>query len=511
MAQQQSTAPTKTAITPRRDEDFPEWYQQVIRAAEMAEASDVRGSMVIRPWGYGIWENMQRQLDAKFKATGHRNAYFPLFIPLSYFEREAAHVEGFAKECAVVTHTRLEINAEGKMVPGSPLTEPLVVRPTSETIIGASYAKWVQSYRDLPILLNQWCNIVRWEMRPRIFLRTTEFLWQEGHTVHETEAEAREETRRMLDVYEEFARDHVALPVFHGEKSESERFPGAVQTLCIEAMVQDRKAIQAGTSHFLGQNFSRASGIQFQTRDGKQEFGWTTSWGMTTRMIGTLIMTHADDDGLVLPPRIAPTHVVIIPITPKEETRAAVLEAADKLAAQLRAENYAGAPIEVEVDNRDLGGGVKSWEWIKKGVPLRVELGPRDLESANVALSRRDQPIKAKEFLAGDEFVNSVSELLDSIQQNLLRHAQEFRNANTREINSKEEFYDFFTPKNREKPEIHGGFALAHWNGSRAVEEQIKNDLRVTIRVIPFDGSEAGRCIFTGEPSAKRVLWAKSY
>src|SRR5678816_771110 len=356
---------SKSAISPRRAEDFPEWYQQVIRAADMAEPSEVRGCMVIKPWGYGIWENMQRALDAMFKATGHKNAYFPLFIPLSYMQKEAEHVEGFAKECAVVTHHRLELNADGKMVPASPLTEPLVVRPTSETIIGASYAKWVQSYRDLPILINQWANVVRWEMRPRLFLRTTEFLWQEGHTVHETEAEARAETRQMLDVYETFVRDHLAIPVFSGEKSESERFPGAVQTLCLEAMVQDRKAIQAGTSHFLGQNFARASGIQFQTRDGKQEFGWTTSWGMSTRLVGTLIMTHADDDGLVLPPRIAATHVVIIPITPKEETRAAVLEAADKLAAQVRAQSYAGAPIEVEVDRRDLGGGVKNWDWIK--------------------------------------------------------------------------------------------------------------------------------------------------
>src|SRR3989440_1532399 len=320
-------AKTDSAIKPRRDQDFPEWYQQVVRAADLAENSDVRGCMVIKPWGYGIWENMQRGLDVMFKQTGHRNAYFPLFIPLSYLEKEAEHVEGFAKECAVVTHHRLEAGKDGKLVPAGELEEPLVVRPTSETIIGAMFAKWVQSYRDLPLLINQWCNVVRWEMRPRLFLRTTEFLWQEGHTVHETEGEAREETRRMLDVYETFARDHVALPVFHGEKSESERFPGAVQTLCIESMVQDRKAIQAGTSHFLGQNFSRASGIQFQTRDGKQEFGWTTSWGMTTRMIGTLIMTHADDDGLVLPPRFAPTHIVILPITPKEESRAAVLEA----------------------------------------------------------------------------------------------------------------------------------------------------------------------------------------
>ena len=514
MATPSAPAP-RSAITPRREEDFPEWYQQVIRAAELAEPSDVRGCMVIRPWGYGIWENMQRHLDGMFKATGHRNAYFPLFIPLSYFEKEAAHVEGFAKECAVVTHSRLEVNAEGKMVPASPLTEPLVVRPTSETIIGASYAKWVQSYRDLPILLNQWANVVRWEMRPRIFLRTTEFLWQEGHTVHETETEAREETKRMLDVYEEFARDYVALPVFSGEKSESERFPGAVQTLCIEAMVQDRKAIQAGTSHFLGQNFSRASGIQFQTRDGKQEFGWTTSWGMTTRMIGTLIMAHADDDGLVLPPRISPTHLVIIPITPKEDTRAAVLEAAEKLAQELRSLSYGGAKLEVEVDRRDLGGGVKSWEWIKKGVPLRVELGPRDLESGSVAVSRRDQPVKAKEFLKIGELVSRAAELLESIQQNLLQRAKEFRDTHTRMIDSKEEFYDFFTPKNRDKPEIHGGFALAHWNGSREVEEQVKNDLRVTIRCIPLDDpadpTEPGSCIFTGAPSPRRVIWAKSY
>ena len=508
----QPAAAARTAITPRREEDFPEWYQQVIRAAEMAEPSDVRGCMVIRPWGYAIWENMQRHLDAMFKATGHRNAYFPLFIPLSYFEKEAAHVEGFAKECAVVTHSRLEIDAEGKMVPASPLAEPLVVRPTSETIIGASYAKWVQSYRDLPILLNQWANVVRWEMRPRLFLRTTEFLWQEGHTVHENETEAREETRRMLDVYATFARDHCAIPVFSGEKSESERFPGAVQTQCIEAMVQDRKAIQAGTSHFLGQNFSRASGIKFQTREGKEEFGWTTSWGMTTRMIGTLIMTHADDDGLVLPPRIAPTHVVIVPITPKEETRAAVLEAADKLAADLGNLTYEGTRIEVDVDRRDLGGGVKNWEWIKKGVPLRVEIGPRDLESGKVAVSRRDQPVKAKEFVASGEFVERAPQMLEAIQQNLFDRAKEFRDAHTRMINSKEEFYAFFTPKNTGKPEIHGGFALAHWSGSREVEEQVKNDLKVTIRCIPFgDSGESGTCIFGGEPSARRVIWAKSY
>src|SRR5476651_663991 len=368
---QKQKAP-QNAISPIRANDFPEWYQAVITAADMAENSEVRGCMVIKPWGYGIWELMQAQLDKMFKATGHKNAYFPLFIPLSYLEKEAEHVAGFAKECAIVTHHRLEVNAEGKLVPTGKLSEPLVVRPTSETIIGAAYAKWVQSYRDLPLLLNQWANVVRWEMRPRIFLRTTEFLCQEGHTAHETEAEALHETRRMLDVYETFARDHLAIPVLTGSKSASERFPGAVDTLCIEAMVQDRKAVQAGTSHFLGQNFAKASGIKYLSREGKQEHAWTTSWGVSTRLIGALIMAHADDDGLVLPPRIAAAHAVIIPITPKEETRAAVLEACEKLAASLREQRFHGVPLEIEVDARDVGGGVKSWEWIKKGIPLRI-------------------------------------------------------------------------------------------------------------------------------------------
>src|SRR5712692_9475739 len=430
---------TKTAISPRRDEDFPEWYQQVIRAAELAEPSDVRGCMVIRPWGYGIWENMQHQLDAMFRATGHRNAYFPLFIPLSYFAKEAEHVEGFAKECAVVTHSRLEVDADGKMKPSSALTEPLVIRPTSETIIGASYAKWVQSYRDLPVLINQWANVVRWEMRPRLFLRTTEFLWQEGHTVHETEAQARAEATLILEVYERFAREHLAVPVFTGEKSESERFPGAVQTLAIEAMVQDRKAIQAGTSHFLGQNFSRASGIQFQNREGKQEFGWTTSWGVSARLVGTVVMMHSDDDGLVLPPRIAPTQIVILPITPKEETRPRVLEACDALQLQLRGKQYVDLALEVEVDRRDIGGGTKNWEWIKKGVPIRVEIGPRDLEKNSVEVSWRDQAIKSKESMSMEEFVKRASEILDSIQKDLYERAKKFRDENTRAIDSKED------------------------------------------------------------------------
>jgi len=501
----------KNAVSPRREEDFPEWYQQVIRAADLAENSEVRGCMVIKPWGYALWERMQAVLDRMFKDTGHRNAYFPLFIPLSYLEKEAAHVEGFAKECAVVTHHRLEAR-DGKLVPAGELAEPLVVRPTSETIIGAAYARWVKSWRDLPVLLNQWANVVRWEMRPRLFLRTAEFLWQEGHTAHETQAEAEVETMKMLRVYEKFAREFLALPVLCGEKSESERFPGALRTYCIEAMVQDRKAIQAGTSHFLGQNFAKASGIQFQGRDGSVEHAWTTSWGVSTRLIGTLIMAHSDDDGMVLPPRIAPAHVVIIPITPKEESRAAVLEAAEALVASLRAVSFHGSSIEVELDARDIGGGVKSWEWIKKGIPLRIEIGPRDLEQGTAAVSRRDRGHKEKEFLPMAEIPARMPGVLDEIQDGLLERATAFRETHLKEIDSRDAFYAFFTPANPSKPEIHGGFALTHWNGSAAVEELIKTDLKVTIRCIPFeDSAEPGICPFSGEPSRQRVIWAKSY
>jgi prolyl-tRNA synthetase len=502
--------PEQTAISPTRQEDFPEWYQQVIRAADLAENSEVRGCMVIKPWGYALWERMQSTLDGMFKATGHRNAYFPIFIPLSYLEKEAAHVEGFAKECAVVTHHRLE-SRDGRLVPSGELTEPLVIRPTSETIIGAAYARWVKSWRDLPILLNQWANVVRWELRPRLFLRTTEFLWQEGHTAHETEAEALEETMRMLRVYETFARDHLAIPVISGEKPESERFPGALQTLCIEAMVQDRKAIQAGTSHFLGQNFSKASGIQFQSRNGALEYAWTTSWGVSTRLIGTAIMAHGDDDGLVLPPRVASAHAVIMPIALKEDSRAAVLEAADRIATSLRELRYHGDPISVEVDTRDLGGGVKNWEWIKKGVPVRIEIGPRDLAQGTVAISRRDQPHREKSFFPTADLPGRLPAILDEIQAGLLARATAFRDKHTRVIDSKEEFYKFFTPESATKPEIHGGFALAYWNGSAQLEAQIKDDLKVTIRCIPFENrSEAGRCIFTGRPG-QRAVWAKSY
>ena len=510
--QPQKQKPAQNAISPARAVDFPEWYQAVVTAADMAENSEVRGCMVIKPWGYGIWELMQAQLDKMFKATGHKNAYFPLFIPLSYLEKEAEHVAGFAKECAVVTHHRLEVNAEGKLVPTGKLTEPLVVRPTSETIIGATYAKWVQSYRDLPILINQWANVVRWEMRPRIFLRTTEFLWQEGHTAHETEADALHETRRMLDVYETFARDHLALPVITGRKSASERFPGAVDTLCIEAMVQDRKAVQAGTSHFLGQNFAKASGIQYLSRAGQKEFAWTTSWGVSTRLIGTLIMAHADDDGLVLPPRVAPTQVVIIPNNPREEQHKEILKACGALAQQIELELFHREGIRVEVDQRDIQGGVKSWEWIKKGVPLRVEIGPRDLEAGTVFVGRRDKGPREKLSYPREDFASQVPALLQSIQDSIYERALKFRRENTRVIETKEEFYAYFTPRNEEKPEIHGGFAVAHWNGSAELEAKIKEDLKVTIRCIPFEEMPLpGKCIFTGEKSEQRAVFAKSY
>lgn len=480
----------------------------------MAENSEVRGCMVIRPWGYALWERMQGALDAMFKATGHRNAYFPLFIPLSHLQKEAEHVEGFAKECAVVTHHRLELH-DGKLVPAGELTEPLVVRPTSETIIGATYAKWVKSYRDLPILLNQWANVVRWELRPRLFLRTAEFLWQEGHTAHETEAEAIEETERMLRVYESFARDWLAIPVIAGEKSESERFPGAVRTYCIEAMVQDRKAIQAGTSHFLGQNFAKASGIKFLSRNNTEELAWTTSWGVSTRLIGTLLMAHGDDDGAVMPPRIAATQVVIIPVIPKPEFRDAVLAKAEEIASSLRSASYAGESLRVEIDARDIGGGSKSWEWIKKGVPLRIEIGPRDLESGNAAVARRDKGPKEKEFLPTVSLAQRVPELLSEIQQSLLDRALAFRREHTRRIDTMGEFYAYFTPQNPNKPEIHGGFALTHWHGSSKVEEKIKEELKVTIRCIPEESeefpAEPGICPFTGEPSQRRVIFGKAY
>lgn len=499
---------------PSRSENYSEWYNELVKRADLAENSAVRGCMVIKPYGFAIWEKMQRALDDMFKETGHQNAYFPLFIPKSFLSKEASHVEGFAKECAVVTHHRLEAAPGGGLrpAPSALLVEPLVVRPTSETIIGASFSKWVRSYRDLPILINQWANVVRWEMRPRIFLRTAEFLWQEGHTAHETEAEAREETARMLEVYAAFARDYLAVPVFTGAKTDGERFPGAVETLCVEALVQDRKAIQAGTSHFLGQNFARSSGIQFLSRDNQEEFAWTTSWGVSTRLVGTLIMMHGDDDGMIVPPRVAPTHVVILPVTPKPESRDAVIAAARELAARIHAESFNGAPIEVEVDARDLPGGTKSWEWVKKGVPVRLELGPRDLEKGTVALSRRDQGVKEKTFPEVASVPGTLPALLQDIQDVLYARALALREAHTVRLDTEQEFYAFFTPKNSNKPEIHGGFALAHCAPTRELEERLKTDLKVTIRCIPKEAMpEAGTCIFTGQPSPQRLIFAKSY
>ncbi len=501
----------KTAITPTRNEDYTEWYQQVVKASDMAERSPVRGCMVIKPWGYALWENIMHELDDMFKTSGVRNAYFPLFIPLSFLEKEAEHVEGFAKECAVVTHHRLEKNENGGLVPAGELTEPLVVRPTSETIIGDSFAKWVSSYRDLPLLINQWANVVRWEMRTRIFLRTSEFLWQEGHTAHATEQEAIERTHMMLDVYADLAESYLAMPVIKGRKSPSERFPGAVDTLCIEAMMQDRKALQAGTSHFLGQNFARASQIKFQSATENEEYAWTTSWGASTRLIGGLIMIHGDDDGIILPPRVASSHLVFIPIVRKETDRPKIMEFIDAMARELRATDYGRRKLQVEIDDRDIGGA-RGWEWIKKGIPLRVEVGPRDLAEGSVYVGRRDRGQNEKTSIKRDAFVRDITRLLDEIQQNLFDRAVAFREAHTTTIDDHSAFYDFFTPRNTDKPEIHGGFALSYWCGSEACEARIKDDLSVTIRCIPLEHTDdGGPCICCGKPGRQRVVFAKAY
>jgi prolyl-tRNA synthetase len=477
----------------------------------LAENSEVRGCMVIKPWGYGLWENMQRQLDARFKETGHKNAYFPLLIPVSYLEKEAEHAEGFATECAVVTHHRLEAQRQPdgtvKMIPAGQLAEPFVIRPTSETIIGAAFARWVQSYRDLPLLINQWANVMRWEMRPRLFLRTAEFLWQEGHTAHETKEEAIVETKLIHKLYEDFLHDVLAIPVIAGEKTERERFPGALSTYTVEAMVQDRKAIQAGTSHFLGQNFAKAANIEFLGRDQTRQLVWTTSWGVSTRLIGTLIMAHADDDGVVLPPRIAPVQIVIIPVTPKEDTREEVIDACEALAKTLQAQCYHGQEIRVEVDRRDLPGGHKNWEWIKKGVPLRVEIGPRDITSRKVAVARRDNPPKEKSFPSKEDFLREVTDILEDIQMNLLQRALAFREANSVKIDSMEEFIAYFAE------DAPGGFAACHWAGTREEEEAFVKEHKVTVRCIPLDPSyqEDGKCILTGRPSSTRVIFARAY
>ncbi|MCB1071993.1 MAG: proline--tRNA ligase [Chlamydiia bacterium] len=493
----------KTAVTPTRAEDYPEWYQQVIKVAELAEHSPVRGCMVIKPWGYALWENIQQYLDRRFKETGHQNAYFPLFIPLSYLEKEAKHVEGFAKECAVVTHHRL-VEKEGKLVPDGELEEPLVVRPTSEMIIGDMFSKWIESHRDLPLLINQWANVVRWEMRTRLFLRTAEFLWQEGHTAHATEEEARRETRQMLDIYVEFSEKILAIPVIKGEKTESERFPGAVATYCFEGMMQDGKALQAGTSHFLGQNFSKAQDITYQDQEGNEAYAWTTSWGVTTRLIGGMIMVHGDDDGLVLPPRIASAQIVILPLFHKPEAKEKVFSYCKALQEKLQKISYHEKSLAVHLDDRDIRSGEKVWGWIKKGVPIRIEVGARELEEGVLSIAKRNKGHKDFEKQSEEELLNTIVTQLDAIQEDLYAKAKAFRDSHIKEIDTQEEFYDFF--KND------CGFASAHWSGDPAVEEKVQKDLSVTIRCIPLDGKkEEGTCPFTGKPSPQRVIFGKSY
>ena len=494
----------KTAITPTRVENYPEWYQQVIKAADLAETSPVRGCMVIKPWGYAIWENIQKELDRRFKATGHKNAYFPLFIPMHYLQKEADHVDGFAKECAVVTHSRLEADENGQLQPAGPLDEPLIVRPTSETIIGELFAKWVQSYRDLPLLINQWANVVRWEMRTRLFLRTSEFLWQEGHTVHATEEEAMVETRTMLDVYADFSENYLAMPVIKGEKTEAERFPGAVSTYSIEAMMQDKKALQAGTSHFLGQNFAKSSSIKFLNAESKEEHAWTTSWGVSTRLVGGLIMTHSDDDGLVLPPAIAPAHVVILPVTPKPDSRDAVLEYCRDLKQALEAQSYLGEPVRVELDDRDIRGGEKTWSWVKKGVPVRIEVGPRDMEKEAVFYARRDKAVKDKVSQEKASFVSEITALLENIQSNLFKKAQDFQKTHTQSIDNKEGFEAYFADED-------AGYASVGFCLDSQLEDELAKRLKISVRCIPNDTvAETVPCIFTGK-DGKRVIFARSY
>jgi prolyl-tRNA synthetase len=497
-----------------RAADYSQWYLDIVNRAEMAENSDVRGCMVIKPHGYAIWEKMQRALDRLFKDTGHVNAYFPLLIPKSFLAREEEMAAGFAKECAVVTHYRLKAGPGGKGIvvdPEAKLEEELIIRPTSETIIWHTYRNWIQSYRDLPLLINQWCNVVRWEMRTRLFLRTAEFLWQEGHTAHATQKEAEEEAHKMLEVYRIFAEDWMAMPVLTGPKSEGQKFPGAVYTLCIEALMQDKRALQSGTSHFLGQNFAKAFDVQFQNQEGKREYAWATSWGVSTRLVGGLVMTHSDDQGLVLPPRLAPIHAVIVPIFRKPEEKTAVLATAEILAAAIRELplrewlNY--EPVSVKVDDRDqYRPAYKFNEWELKGVPVHVELGPKDLEKKACVLARRDLPGKeAKEMgVPLDAAPARIGEMLKEMQSALFKKALQFREANTREVNS----YDDFK-KQIEEP---GGFLLAHWDGTRETEDQISAETKATIRCIPFNREkEAGKCIVSGKPSQGRVVFAKAY
>ena len=483
-----------------REEDYSKWYNELVYRADLAEHSDVRGCMIIKPYGYAIWEKMKDILDQKFKETGHSNAYFPLFIPKSYLSKEASHVEGFAKECAVVTHYRLKNSEDGSGIivdPDAKLEEELIVRPTSETIIWNSYKNWIQSYRDLPILINQWANVVRWEMRTRLFLRTAEFLWQEGHTAHATKAEAITEAELMLDVYEEFAENYMSMPVIKGRKTESERFAGAEDTYCIESMMQDGKALQAGTSHFLGQNFAKAFDVKFADKEGKLEHVWATSWGVSTRLMGALIMTHSDDEGLVLPPALAPIQVVAIPIHRTEEDLLAINEKFEALRLELKAKG-----ISFKYDNdENRRPGWKFAEYESKGVPVRLTMGPRDLENGKVELARRDT--KAKEIVDFANIAEVIEQLLKDIQINLLERAKKFRSENMHSVDTYEDF----------KAQIDkGGFFLAHWDGTKETESKIKEETQATIRCIALDQpEEAGFCMVTGKPSSKRVIFAKAY
>jgi prolyl-tRNA synthetase len=496
----------KTAINPTRAENYPQWYQEVIAAAEMAENSPVRGCMVIRPWGFAIWERLQRELDKQIKATGAQNAYFPLLIPVKYLAKEAEHVEGFAKECAVVTHHRLESDGKGGLKPAGELEEPMVIRPTSETIIGEMMAKWVQSYRDLPLKLNQWANVMRWEMRTRLFLRTSEFLWQEGHTAHATESEANAHSREILDLYSQFAENFLAMPVITGEKTITERFPGAVDTYCIEAMMQDGKALQAGTSHFLGQNFAKASGIKFSDQAGDQHLAWTTSWGVSTRLIGGLIMTHADDDGMVCPPTLAPQQIIIQPIYKTDAERDEVLKYCNDICTELETVNWQDEALRAHIDDRDLRGGEKSWGWVKKGVPLRLEIGPRDVAKNAVCLKRRDQAANEKTFLSVADFTSSVSDILTDMQSGLLNKAKKQLSEKTVEINSLDEFKNFFKDESASP-----GFAICYAKDCTELDDYIK-PYKVSARCIPLAQSgESGKCIFTGSDTNTKIIFAKAY
>ena len=475
-------------ITPRK-ENYSQWYLDVIAAGQLADYAPVKGCMVIRPTGYAIWEAMQARLDRMFKETGHVNAYFPLLIPKHFMEKEAEHVEGFSPECAVVTHGG-----------GKELEEPLMIRPTSETVIGHMYSQWIQSYRDLPVLINQWCNVFRWEMRTRLFLRTSEFLWQEGHTAHETQEEAQEETMRMLEIYRRFQEEDLAIPVIPGLKTESEKFPGAIATYCIEAMMQDGKALQAGTSHNLGQNFAKAFDITFLDRNNEQSHAWTTSWGVTTRMIGALIMTHGDDDGLILPPRIAPVQVVIIPIFTNDQEKSETKAFAEAVAERLRSRLDS---LKVVIDQRDdLRPAEKFFHWLQQGIPVRIEVGPRDVAKQSGMVARRD--MREKNPVQLEEITPHVCELLEKIQENLYQRALEFRKQNTRRANNYDEF--------REILKEEGGFVMAHWNGTSEVEAQIKTDTKATIRCIPLDPDPSpGKCMVTGEASEREVVFAVAY